>query len=88
MYNIQDVTSALGRRFTTILVAIWETELPSCRSRHWAPRLFGGFSVRPEQVKSRMQNQLKVEGKANKYNRTIPSLATVVSEEGLAAVYK
>lgn len=40
------------------------------------------------QVKSRMQNQLKVEGQTPKYNYTIPSLAMVVREEGLGAVYK
>ncbi|CAM9654047.1 unnamed protein product [Ectocarpus sp. 4 AP-2014] len=39
-------------------------------------------------VKSRMQNQLKVEGQVPKYKYTIPSLITVVGEEGLAAVYK
>ncbi|CAM9879512.1 unnamed protein product [Ectocarpus sp. 13 AM-2016] len=39
-------------------------------------------------VKSRMQNQLKVEGQVPKYKHTIPSLITVVGEEGLAAVYK
>lgn len=40
------------------------------------------------QVKSRMQNQLQVEGQTPKYRHTIPSLITVTSEEGLAAVYK
>eukprot|EP00752_Nemacystus_decipiens_P003973 g3639.t1 len=39
-------------------------------------------------VKSRMQNQLRVEGQIPKYRRTIPSLITVASEEGVAAVYK
>lgn len=40
------------------------------------------------QVKSRMQNQLEVEGQNPKYKHTIPSLITITSEEGLAAVYK
>jgi len=35
-----------------------------------------------------MQNQLRVEGETPKYRYTIPSLATVTSEEGLGAVYK
>ncbi|CAN0267679.1 unnamed protein product [Pylaiella littoralis] len=39
-------------------------------------------------VKSRMQNQLEVEGQNPKYKHTIPSLITITSEEGLAAVYK
>lgn len=40
------------------------------------------------QVKSRMQNQLDVPGQRPKYNFAIPSLVTVVAEEGLPAVYK
>lgn len=39
-------------------------------------------------VKSRMQNQLKVTGQAPKYQYTVPSLVSVASEEGIAAVYK
>lgn len=46
------------------------------------------FFLRRYQVKSRMQNQLKVEGQIPKYKHTVPSLITVISEEGLAAVYK
>ena len=40
------------------------------------------------QVKSRMQNQLRVDGQILKYRYTVPSLITVTGEEGLAAVYK
>lgn len=40
------------------------------------------------QVKSRMQNQLRVEGQPLKYNLAIPSLITVLSEEGAQALYK
>ncbi|CAM9715435.1 unnamed protein product [Sphacelaria rigidula] len=39
-------------------------------------------------VKSRMQNQLKVEGELPKYRYSVPSLITVASEEGIGAVYK
>ena len=35
-----------------------------------------------------MQNQLRVEGEVLKYNWTIPSLVTVLNEEGGAALYK
>ncbi|CAM9928941.1 unnamed protein product [Hapterophycus canaliculatus] len=40
------------------------------------------------QIKSRMQMQSNVEGQTPKYNYTVPSLVTVIREEGLAAVYK
>ncbi|CAM9167118.1 unnamed protein product [Choristocarpus tenellus] len=39
-------------------------------------------------VKSRMQVQERVEGKPLKYNWTLPSLTTVIKEEGLQAAYK
>lgn len=35
-----------------------------------------------------MQNQLRVDGQPLKYNLTIPSLITVLSEEGAQALYK
>ncbi|CAN0364230.1 unnamed protein product [Ascophyllum nodosum] len=39
-------------------------------------------------VKSRMQNQVRVEGLPLKYNYAIPSLMTIFKEEGFGAVYK
>eukprot|EP00611_Tribonema_gayanum_P002178 TRINITY_DN1158_c2_g1_i1.p1 TRINITY_DN1158_c2_g1~~TRINITY_DN1158_c2_g1_i1.p1 ORF type:complete len:316 (-),score=120.56 TRINITY_DN1158_c2_g1_i1:158-1057(-) len=39
-------------------------------------------------VKSRMQNQLVIEGQAPKYQWTLPSMGAVYSEEGLNALYK
>ncbi|CAM9493488.1 unnamed protein product [Discosporangium mesarthrocarpum] len=39
-------------------------------------------------VKSRMQVQPRVEGQVPKYNWTVPSLATVINEEGMGAAYK
>jgi solute carrier family 25 2-oxodicarboxylate transporter 21 len=39
-------------------------------------------------VKSRMQNQLKEEGGSLKYKWTLPSLTTILNEEGWGALYK
>jgi solute carrier family 25 2-oxodicarboxylate transporter 21 len=39
-------------------------------------------------VKSRIQNQIVVAGQTPKYVWTLPSLVTVISEEGVAAAYK
>lgn len=53
------------------------------------PRLSSLLSCAPRhQVKSRMQNQLKIEGQVQKYNYALPSLVTVASDEGVAAIYK
>lgn len=39
-------------------------------------------------VKSRIQNTVRVKGVVPKYNWTLPSIAMVAREEGLAALYK
>jgi solute carrier family 25 2-oxodicarboxylate transporter 21 len=46
------------------------------------------FNTPFDVCKSRMQNQLKLPGKPLKYVWTLPSLATIISEEGFGAIYK